>query len=459
MSGKPINILGASYTDEALALAHQESINWIPEKVEVDGARNASVMKSAPGLQQFSDTGGGAIRASLTMSDVLYVVSGEGLYSIDIAGAPTYLGFVPTSAHVCMSENGYQLVIVNGIDGFVYDNRTSVFSQITSPNFYPTESCDFIDQYIIFVRKGTGQFFWCAIADATTYDALDFSTAEANTDLLIAIKIIHREIWLFGERSIEIWVDSGDANSPFTRSSALIEKGIASVACASKLDNTLFWLSNDGYVYRGYGYNPLRISTHAIEQGISEEVLSDAISFAYEDTGHGYFILTFVTGKTWCYDVSSSLWHRRKSYGMTRWRANNYIRVYDKHFVGDYAKGIVWELRRDLFSEGTDPLVSERITQYFHANENYIYPSELEITLNTGDVDQNGQGSDPMFEMRYSDDGGRNWTNWKQRSLGKIGQYNKRIRFHGLGRFRSRLFHFRISDPVRRDLIAASAIV
>ena len=239
----------------------------------------------------------------------------------------------------------------------------------------------------------------------------------------------------------------------------MIEKGIASVACASKLDNTLFWLSNDGYVYRGYGYNPLRISTHAIEQGISEEVLSDALSFAYEDTGHGYFILTFVTGKTWCYDVSSSLWHRRKSYGLTRWRANNYIRVYDKHFVGDYAKGIVWELRRDLFSEGTDPLVSERITQYFHANENYIYTSELEITLNTGDVDQNGQGSDPMFEMRYSDDGGRNWTNWKQRSLGKIGQYNKRVRFHGLGRFRSRLFHFRISDPVRRDLIAASAIV
>lgn len=57
----------------------------------------------------------------------------------------------------------------------------------------------------------------------------------------------------------------------------------------------------------------------------------------------------------------------------------------------------------------------------------------------------------------YSDDGGRNWSNWRERSLGETGEYNKRIRFNRLGAFRERIWRIRVSSPVKRDIIAASA--
>lgn len=57
----------------------------------------------------------------------------------------------------------------------------------------------------------------------------------------------------------------------------------------------------------------------------------------------------------------------------------------------------------------------------------------------------------------YSDDGGRSWSNWRERPLGAVGEYKKRIRFNRLGPFRNRMFKIRVSSPVKRDLLGAVA--
>jgi hypothetical protein len=57
----------------------------------------------------------------------------------------------------------------------------------------------------------------------------------------------------------------------------------------------------------------------------------------------------------------------------------------------------------------------------------------------------------------YSDDGGHTWSNWRERSLGNVGEYGKRIRLDRLGSFRERIWRIRVSSPVKRDIIAASA--
>lgn len=55
----------------------------------------------------------------------------------------------------------------------------------------------------------------------------------------------------------------------------------------------------------------------------------------------------------------------------------------------------------------------------------------------------------------YSNDGGRTWSNWRERSLGEIGEYEKRVKLHRLGKFRNRIFKIRVSSPIRRDLLGA----
>lgn len=63
--------------------------------------------------------------------------------------------------------------------------------------------------------------------------------------------------------------------------------------------------------------------------------------------------------------------------------------------------------------------------------------------------------SDHFAIIDYSKDGGRNWCNGKQRSIGKVGQYEQRIRLMRLGRGRTWVFRIRVSSPRKRDLLGA----
>lgn len=66
---------------------------------------------------------------------------------------------------------------------------------------------------------------------------------------------------------------------------------------------------------------------------------------------------------------------------------------------------------------------------------------------------------EPKIQFCYSKDGGHNWSNWRERSLGAIGRYQQRIRLLRLGPGRSVVLRFRVSDPVKRDILGANATV
>lgn len=66
-----------------------------------------------------------------------------------------------------------------------------------------------------------------------------------------------------------------------------------------------------------------------------------------------------------------------------------------------------------------------------------------------------GQGSDPVILMRFSDDGGMTWSEYKPTSLGKLGEYRTRVRWTRLGQARDRVFEVVVSDPVDCSLISA----
>lgn len=59
--------------------------------------------------------------------------------------------------------------------------------------------------------------------------------------------------------------------------------------------------------------------------------------------------------------------------------------------------------------------------------------------------------------IRFSDDGGYNWSSWKERDLGAIGQYMKKVKVTRGGEFVHRTYQIAVSSPVKRDLLAASA--
>lgn len=60
------------------------------------------------------------------------------------------------------------------------------------------------------------------------------------------------------------------------------------------------------------------------------------------------------------------------------------------------------------------------------------------------------------LQLRYSRDGGRNWSEWRHIPMGKVGDFQQRVMARRLGRGIRWVFDIRVTDPVRADLLAAS---
>ena len=59
--------------------------------------------------------------------------------------------------------------------------------------------------------------------------------------------------------------------------------------------------------------------------------------------------------------------------------------------------------------------------------------------------------------IRVTKDGGRNWGNWKERDLGRVGEYRKRVIVNRLGQARSLSVAIRVSSPVKVTILGATA--
>lgn len=105
----------------------------------------------------------GAFRALYFFSGKMYAVVGGGFYLITQPTQDlvlTSLGTLNTSAgYVSIDANTYQLLIVDGQNGYVWDTTSSVFQQITDSSFpaQPIDCC-VLDNFGVVAAGGTNNF-------------------------------------------------------------------------------------------------------------------------------------------------------------------------------------------------------------------------------------------------------------------------------------------------------------
>lgn len=248
-----------------------------------------------------------------------------------------------------------------------------------------------------------------------------------------------------------------------------MEVGAASQFAIVKLDNTVFWAGNDGVLYRLNGYTPERISTAPIEQAISRCDLSKCFAMVYADRGHKIVYFTFPDGNTWGYDVATQLWHRRASYGMQRWRVNTLANWKGAWYAGDYTNGALYTVEWGINTENGAPLVSERVSTVIQGDQNRFQLNAVELVLDCQQSRPSNKWAagvkqttayqptgDLSIDLRYSKDGGHNWSVWRQASAGLQGDFNARAVFRRLGFGRRIVLHVRVSEDRGRDLVTAS---
>ena len=311
-------ILGSSYVARSINAADNRMVNLFSEAVP-EGGKEAGFLQRCPGLKLLATIGSGPIRGLWTFSSdasVAFVVSGAELYKITTTYAPTLLGTIYGTGPVSIADNGTQLFIAANGPSYIYNNATNVFGQITDRDFPGAVTVGYIDGYFVFNQPNSQLIWVTSLLDGTTIDPLEFASAEGSPDGVVGIMVDHREVWVFGTNSIEVWYDSGDVDFPLQRiQGAFNEIGCAAAYSIAKLDNGLFWLGADargqGIVYRANGYTGTRISTHAVEWQIQQYgTLSDAIGYTYQQDVHAFYVLVFPSANTtWVYDVATQAWH------------------------------------------------------------------------------------------------------------------------------------------------------
>ena len=498
-------ILGQSYVVRSPNAAAARLVNLYPEAL-IEG-KEAAYLQRCPGLRRVATVGTGPIRGMWSLGGKLYVVSGTGLYKLTSTYAATLIGTVGGTGPVSMADNGTQLFVACNGPSYIYNATTNVFQQITDPDFPGAVTVGFLDQYFVFNEPNSQRIWVTELLDGTSVDPLDFASAEGSPDGVVSLIVDHREVWVLGTNSVEVWYNTGGPDFPLQRiQGAFNEIGCAAAYSVAKLDNTVFWLGADargrGIVYRANGYNGQRISTHAVEfaiQGYGD--ISDAIAYTYQQDGHSFYVLTFPSANaTWVFDAATQAWHERAGWDndqFARHRSNCQVAFNSEVLVGDYTNGNLYAFDLDVYADdgavqkwlrswralppgqnnlkrtahhslqldaetgvglnGVDPF--DVFGYLLTENDDFLVAEDGDkLIISTATV----QGANPQAMLRWSDDGGHTWSNEHWRSMGRIGEYGYRTIWRRLGmtvKLRDRVYEVSGTDPVKIAIMGAELLI
>jgi hypothetical protein len=560
-------ILGSSYVIRSVNAADNRMVNLYPEVIP-EGGKEPAYLQRCPGLDLLNTVGEGPIRGLYTLGNFLYVVSGNEFYKLNanIIAQPFYstllaqdggfilledgdnillevqggsvIGLISGAGPVSMADNGTQIFIAANPDGYIYNTSTQTFAQITDEDFPGAVTVGYLDGYFVFNEPDSQRIWVTSLLDGTSIDPLDFASAEGSPDGLVSLIIDHREAWLFGTNSVEVWYNSGEADFPLSRiQGAYNEIGCIAPYSVAKMDNSVFWLGADargqGIVYRANGYQGQRISTHAVEYAIQQYGdMTDATGYTYQQDGHTFYVLNFTNADTtWVFDAATGSWHERAAYrngDFKRHRGNCHTNFQGRPVIGDYQTGRLYAFSLDHYSDAGATQKWLRSWRALPTGQNNLKRSAhhslqidcetgvglpgvdffdvTEITtealdfLNTetgdpqiaGDlgtevledvVTETGEffiavtaddgvtlaidgpsvvGANPKLMLRWSDDGGHTWNGERMESMGRTGQYGKRVIFRRLGmtmKLRDRVYEISGTDPVKVAIMGAELAV
>jgi hypothetical protein len=222
-------ILGSAYVARSVNAADNRMVNLFPEIVP-EGGKEPAFLQRAPGLTALATIGIGPIRGLWQFGSYGYVVSGNGFYKVTgLTATPRLLGTVIGTGPVSIADNGTQLFIAANGPSYIYNEVTDTFGPITDPDFPGAVTVSYLDGYFVFNEPNSQKIWVTQLLDGTSIDPLDFASAEGSPDGVVAVLTDHRELWVFGTDTAEVWYNTGGLDFPLTR----IQGAFNEIGCAA----------------------------------------------------------------------------------------------------------------------------------------------------------------------------------------------------------------------------------
>ena len=470
------------YISDSLQLANMKCTNWYPNKPQVQGALSQGNLFGCAGISQIQTTGevNQVNRGMHVKAGKPYFLNGTDLVrvdrSVDEFGEETFtnvvLGTIPGDERVSMADNGTELmVLVPGGDGYIIDETSGTpFVQITDPGFTASgnpQIVAFIDSYFVcstdskrFIRSDSNQ--------GTVWNALNFFTAESDPDDIVGLQVYNNKLFVLGS---EVTEEFNNNAGIFQRTGFFIGKGLFAPFSAIATNNSFMWIgggtNESPAIWTLNGNTPVKVSTTAIDsalQDFSLEQIQQSFAYSYAQNGH-YFVGFSLPTRTFEINTITGKWNERTSQiinskGLTetiRWRVNSLGAAYNRILVGDSQDGRIGSVEVDTYTEYGSEIIRVMSTQVISDQGRAIVIPELEATFEAGVGD--AETADPKVRMSIARDG-KSFSDELTRSIGKIGEYNRRAIWYRLGRFsRMSVVEFTMSDPVNPTFIKLEARV
>lgn len=477
--------VGTSYTAPSIYQDDQECINFFAEidPTKQPGERGIVALYPTPGLLFQTQLAAAEVRGLHTMSGeaLLIAVAGNKVYKITTAMVATQIGTLTTSTgQVSISDNittanGLIAYIVDGPNRYTWVVSTNTFTTLPSTDgpWQGANVVDVIDNYNIYNEPGTQNWACTDLGSQYSTQAL-YGSSDGSSDLLVTLIADRRQVYLLGETTTEVWNDVGNVIAgittfPFQRvPGTFSQNGIGARFSLARFADSFMCVCKDtrgdSTIEMMQGYAWVKISTHAVEQSLTNEVTSDAFAFTYQIEGHEMYVCTFPSignGLTWVYDGSTKSWHKWLYWDSanavyTRHRSNCGAYFNNMYIVGDYENGKLYSIENAVYTDDGATIRRLRRAKHLTTDLQRQYFEEFQIQFQPGVGLNVGQGQDPQAMLRWSNDGGSTFSNEHWVTIGKIGNYLNRAIWRRLGWSRDRIFEVVITDPIKAVIVSAN---
>lgn len=385
------------------------------------------VLRAVPGLLDFASLADPVGRAIGVVGDVLYVVSGGALYSVNDTGTANLIGAIADDDATTFA--GYQSNLSIAAGGNYYVWNGSALSTVGSGAFSSVGSVSFVGGYTVLTERNGSRFEWTELQTPGTRNALHVASAEARDDVILSAQELDGNLYLFGSRSIEIWGVTGLAGAAAFSRLASVGSGLGAMGTKNALvtgfPGGLFMVGSDGVVYLLSGAQAAPVSGRGVETAIAAETPTHC--YYYEVEGQKFCVIRFASRPAWVYDVSMGEWHERAT-GPTlgAWGVVGAAKAYGK-WRALSGNGDVSTFAGS--ADGDEPVIMRAVSREVTMDGARFRVSKVEARAKTG------FGGD--LSLRVSRDRGRTFGDAKTRNLGATGEYEARPVWRGLGQFRS----------------------
>lgn len=461
-------LISGFYVSDSLPVSHQRCLN-LYESIPDFEALSTKQLVGTPGTVQLVNTGyeQNANRGSVVKDGIYYFVNGSKFYKLNRAfdafnnESYTYtdLGTISGTGRVSIAHSNSEImIVVPGVVGYIYDGSTLTNINTTDSDFDANGDAlavVFIDGYFACI---TDEKKWIisALNDGLDWNAIHFASAESDPDSLVAPVVVNNQIYIIGTETTEGFQNVGGESFPFVRNGLNIDKGCLAPFSVVKTSSTFFMVgagkNESPAILKFTGNNYEKVSTSAIDtmiQSYSTEDLGRTFSWTYSLQGQTFVGFSF-PDNVFVYNLTTNKWHERSSVIneiTRRWRINSVNRAYEKLIVGDSLDGRIGYLDPHVYTEYGANIIREFNTQPFSNSGDEIVTTILELTMESGVG--NDAVEDPKVGLSISKDG-KTWGYERVRSIGKKGEYYKRVIWRKNGRCdHMMVLRFRLSDPVK----------